>query len=75
MIRAETAMNRHSQTYVATQLMTVEEAQRLSTLEGCELRREERQRARMWSWQTVEGALNQSISDEQLDTLSKRARR
>jgi hypothetical protein len=60
---------------VATQLMTIEEAQRLSTLEGCELRREEKQRARMWSWQTVEGALSQSISDEQIDTLSKRARR
>lgn len=68
-------MNRHSQTYAATQLMTVEEAQRLSTLEGCELRREERQRARMWSWQTVEGALNQTISDEQLERLSKHARR
>ena len=68
-------MNRHSQMNVATQLMTVEEAQRLSTLEGCELRREEKQRARMWSWQTVEGVLNQSISDEQIDALSRRARR
>lgn len=68
-------MNRHSHPYAATQLMTVEEAQRLSTLEGCELRREERQRARMWSWQTVEGALNQTISDEQIEALSERARR
>ena len=68
-------MNRHSQMNVATQLMTIEEAQRLSTLEGCELRREEQQRARMWSWQTVEGALNQSIGDEQIETLSRRARR
>ena len=75
MIRVETAMNRHSQMNVATQLMTVEEAQRLSTLEGCELRREEQQRARMWSWQTIEGALSQSISDEQIDALRGRARR
>ena len=68
-------MNRHSQMQVATQLMTIEEAQRLSTLEGCELRREEQQRARMWSWQTVEDALSQSISDEQIETLNSRARR
>jgi len=68
-------MNRHSQKYAATQLMTVEEAERLSTMEGCELRREEMQRARMWSWQTVEGALSQTISDEQVESLSKRARR
>lgn len=68
-------MNRHSQMQVATQLMTVEEAQRLSSLEGCELRREEKQRARMWSWQTVEGVMAQSITDEQVETLAKRARR
>jgi hypothetical protein len=61
--------------YPATQLMTIEEAQRLSTLEGCELRREEKQRARMWSWQSVEGAMSQSISDEQIELLSERARR
>jgi len=60
--------------YPATQLMTIEEAQRLSTLEGCELRREEKQRARLWSWQTVEGAMSDSISDEQIERLSKRAR-
>jgi hypothetical protein len=68
-------MNRHSQMHPATQLMTIEEAQRLSTLEGCELRREEQQRARMWSWQTVEGALGQSISEEQIETLHSSARR
>jgi hypothetical protein len=56
----------------ATQLMTVDEAKRLSTLEGCELRREEKQRARMWSWQTVEGVMSQSISDEQIERLSAR---
>lgn len=65
-------MNRHSQMQTATQLMTVEEAQRLSTLEGCELRRQEKQRAGMWSWQTVEGVMSQSISDEQIEKLAHR---
>jgi hypothetical protein len=54
--------------------MSIEEAKHLSSLEGCETRREERQRARVWSWQTVEGAMSQTISDEQLDTLSRKAR-
>jgi hypothetical protein len=72
--KAETAMNRYPQPYVATQLMTVEEAKRLSTLDGCELRRQEKQRARMWSWQTIEGAMSQSISDDQVEELQKHAR-
>ena len=66
-------MNRYQQ-YPATQLMTIEEAQRLSSLEGCELRRQERQRARMWSWQTVEGALSQMVTDEQLEQLARKVR-
>jgi hypothetical protein len=68
-------MNRYSQQHPETQLMTIEEAERLSTLEGCELRREEKQRARVWSWQTVEGAMSQSITDEQIERLEKQARR
>ena len=72
--KAETAMNRYSQSDVATQLMTVEEAKRLSTLEGCELRHQEKQRARMWSWQTVEGAMSHSISDALIEDLQKRGR-
>ena len=66
-------MNRYQQ-YPATQLMTIEEAKHLSTLEGCEQRRQERQRARMWSWQTVEGAMSQTISDEEIDRLARKAR-
>jgi len=58
----------------ATQLMTIDEAKLLSSLEGCEIGREERQRARVWSWQTVEGVMSQTISDEQLDALSYKAR-
>lgn len=65
-------MNRYSQTTVATRLMTIEEAKLLSTAEGCELRREEKQRARVWSWQTVEGAMGESISDDQIDRIAKR---
>ena len=66
-------MNRYEQ-YPATQLMTIEEAKLLSSLDGCEVRREERQRARVWSWQSVEGAMSQTISDEQIDELSRKAR-
>jgi hypothetical protein len=66
-------MNRYEM-YPATQLMTIEEAKHLSTLEGCAVRREERQRARVWSWQTVEGAMSQTVSDEQLDELSRKAK-
>jgi hypothetical protein len=54
--------------------MTIEEAQHLSSLEGCEIRREEQQRARMWSWQTVAGAMSQVVSEEQVDLLSRKAR-
>jgi hypothetical protein len=64
-------MNRY-QPYPATQLMTIEEAKLLSSLEGCEVRREERQRARVWSWQSIEGAMSQTVSDEQLDRISGR---
>jgi hypothetical protein len=66
-------MNRYEQ-YPATQLMTIEEAKLLSSMEGCEVRREERQRARVWSWQSVEGAMSQTISDEQIEALSRKAR-
>ena len=64
-------MNRY-ELYPATQLMTIEEAKLLSSVEGCEVRREERQRARVWSWQTVEGAMSQTISDEQIEELSRK---
>jgi hypothetical protein len=64
-----------SQMVPATGLMTIDEAKHLSTLEGCEIRREERQRARVWSWQSVEGAMSQTISDEQIDALAERVRR
>ena len=64
-------MNRYHP-YPATQLMTIEEAKLLSSVEGCEVRREERQRARVWSWQSVDGAMSQTVSEEQLDRMSGR---
>jgi hypothetical protein len=67
-------MDKYSQLYPSTQLMTIEEAKHLSTLEGCEIRREERQRARVWSWQTVDGAMSQTVSDEQIEQLAARAK-
>jgi len=54
--------------------MTVEEAKRLSTLDSQEERREVEQRQRVWSWQTIEGALNQVVSDEQIDSMSARSK-
>lgn len=68
-------MNRYSAyPQTATQLMTVEEAKRLSTLDSQEERREVEQRQRVWSWQTIEGALNQVVSDEQIDSMSARSK-
>lgn len=64
-------MSKDWQMHPETRLMTIEEAQRLSTLEGCELHRRE-QRQRIWAWQTVEGAMSQTVSDEQIDELAKR---
>jgi hypothetical protein len=66
-------MDKYSQPFPSTQLMTIEEAKHLSTLEGCEIRREERQRARVWSWQTVEGAMAQTVSEEQVERLAAQA--
>jgi hypothetical protein len=64
-------MNEDQRT-VATRLMSIEEAQHLSSLEGCHIRREEKQRARVWSWQTVAGAMGETISDEQVESLSRK---
>lgn len=48
------------------QLMTIEEAQRLSDPRTS---REEDERRRQWSWQSVEGALSQQVSEEVLDKM------
>ena len=54
--------------YVATQLMTIEEAQRLSDPQTSREANEERRR--IWAWQTVAGAMSMTIDDEQLDKMA-----
>jgi len=65
----ERDMNRYPQ----QQLMTIEEAQRLSDPQTSHEANE--QRRRMWSWQTVAGAMGQQeITDELLDRLEGKQR-
>lgn len=53
--------------YVSEQLMTVEEAQRLSYRPT---EREQRnERSSIWAWQSVSGALAQIVSEEQIDQM------
>lgn len=54
-------------------LMTIEEAQRLSDPRTS--REAEEQRRRIWSWQSVEGVIASSITDEQIERMEKLARR
>ena len=56
-------MNRHP----TEQLMTIEEAQRLSDPHTS--REAEEQRRRMWAWQNVAAAMSQTIGDETLDKM------
>ena len=54
-------------------MMTIEEAQRLSDPRTS--REAEEQRRKIWSWQSVEGLLAQSISDEQIERFEQLAKR
>jgi hypothetical protein len=53
--------------YVTEQLMTIEEAQRLSDPQTSREANEERRR--VWAWQTVASAMSQTVSDETLDKM------
>jgi hypothetical protein len=54
--------------YLEPRLMTIEEAKRLSHYgEESEQRRERERAASIWSWQTVEGALAQTVTNAQVD--------
>ena len=53
--------------YPTEQLMTIEEAQRLSDPHTS--REAEEQRRRMWAWQNVAAAMSQTIGDETLDKM------
>lgn len=62
--------------YPSEQLMTVEEAQRLSELYTGREERTARQRgATMWAWQSVAGALEQTVTDEQIEQVMRTARK
>jgi hypothetical protein len=61
--------------YPSEQLMTVEEAQRLSELHTSREERASRERrARIWAWQSVAGALEQTVTDEQVEQVMRTAR-
>lgn len=53
--------------YPSEQLMTIEEAKRLSDLETSHAENEKRRR--IWAWQNVEGVMSQNVSDETLDKM------
>lgn len=59
---------------VTTRMMTIEEAQRLSDLSTSH--EADKERRRMWAWQSVQAAMAQRVDDETLDKMeSLRLRR
>lgn len=70
-------MYRYTYTQPAERLMTIEEAKQLSGLDqGYDARSREREaRRNIWSWQSVEGVLSQTVTDEQVDQVVKARRR
>ncbi|PZN34243.1 MAG: hypothetical protein DIU71_03095 [Proteobacteria bacterium] len=62
--------------FPSERLLTIEEAERLSGLHDHEHTDERgKRRPSHWAWQTVDGALEQRVTDEQLERLARRARR
>jgi hypothetical protein len=62
--------------YPSEQLMTVEEAVRLSELHAGSDRREQPARQpSLWTWQSVSGALRQTVTEEQVDDMMRTLRR
>jgi hypothetical protein len=59
----ENQMNR----YPTTQLMTIEEAQQLSDLDTSHEANKERRR--MWAWQSVDAVMSQTVDEETLDKM------
>lgn len=58
--------------YPSEQLMTVEEAERLSELHtGRERRKQQPRLPSLWAWQSVCGALEQTVTEGQLDEMIK----
>jgi hypothetical protein len=67
-------MYRYTYTRPAERLMTIEEAKQLSEQgEHYDPRTGRRDpRRNIWSWQTLEGALSQTVTDAQVDEVLKR---
>jgi hypothetical protein len=62
--------------YVSEQLMTVEEAQRLSGLHtGRDERQAQARQASIWAWQSLSGALTQTVTEEQVDAAMRMLRK
>jgi hypothetical protein len=62
--------------YPSEQLMTVEEAERLSELHtGRNRRKQPVRQPSLWAWQSVSGALEQTVTEEQVDEMIRMPRR
>ena len=58
------------------QLMTVEEAERLSELHtGRHRRKRPARQPSLWAWQSASGALEQTVTEEQIDEVMRTLRR
>jgi hypothetical protein len=58
------------------QLMTVDEAERLSELHtGPKRRKKPARQPSLWVWQSVRGALTQTVAEEQVDEVMQTLRR
>jgi hypothetical protein len=56
--------------YPSEQLMTVEEAERLSELHtGRQRRKQPARQPSLWAWQSLSGALTQTVTEEQVVRL------
>jgi hypothetical protein len=57
--------------YPTEQLMTVEEAERLSELHtGRKRRKQPVRQPSLWAWQSVSGALEQTVTEERMQSIS-----
>jgi hypothetical protein len=62
--------------YPSEQLMTVEEAERLSELHtGRNRRKQPVRQPSLWAWQSIDGALEQTVTEEQVDVMIQTLRR
>jgi len=62
--------------YPSEQLLTVEEAERLSGLHtGRNRRKQPVRQPSLWVWQSVSGALEQTVTEDQVDEMMRTLRR